>query len=182
MPITILNAVRTILALVSCLGITYSLSKNVENLLPIAMKVLITGGGWLPLLIFTIHVFLSQVLHLYDRWPPQIFRCISVAVWRLHFLFPAVFNYCLARVSNEVVSFCLNFSATATVFWEFAEFSVDQLLGTNIQLGLANTIKDMAMGILGSILIVLIRVWQLRIGRSELKEIAFDWIHGEAAK
>jgi dolichyl-phosphate-mannose--protein O-mannosyl transferase len=73
-------------------------------------------------------------------------------------------------------------TATATVFWEFAEFSVDQLLGTNIQLGLANTIKDMAMGILGSILIVLIRVWQLRIGRSELKEIAFDWIHGEAAK
>ena len=28
-------------------------------------------GGWLPLAVFSTHVFLSRVLHLYDIFPPM---------------------------------------------------------------------------------------------------------------
>ena len=52
---------------------------------------------------------------------------------------------------NKVVFLLLTFSvtATATVFWEFAEFIGDQWLDTNIQISLANTMQDQFMGILG---------------------------------
>ena len=47
--------------------------------------------------------------------------------------------------------FVFSLTAAATVFWEFAEFSVDQLLKTNIQISLANTMRDQLMGILGGV-------------------------------
>jgi hypothetical protein len=39
--------------------------------------------------------------------------------------------------------------ATVAVFWEFAGFSMDHLLGTNVQISLQNTMQDLFMGILG---------------------------------
>jgi hypothetical protein len=187
MPITVLNVVLTILALVIFLGLTYSMSGNGERLLNIALKVLTIGGAWLPLLVFTIHVFLSQVLHLYDLWPPTDIPmhfsggvAIAFFISRCFQLLPRT-AVKRSRVALLELLLIGSLTATATVFWEFAEFSIDQVLGTNVQLGLANTIKDMAMGILGSLLLILIRMRQLRIGKSELREITFDWVHGEAA-
>lgn len=187
MPIIILNAVLTVLTLVVLLGITYSLSRNGQDPSNIALKILTTGGGWLPLLVFTVHAFLSQVLDLYELWPPTDIPmhfsggvAIAVFISRSFQLLPRP----AAKRSRVVLLELLligSLTATAAVFWEFAEFSVDQILGTNVQLGLANTMKDLAMGILGAILIILIRVRQLRIGKSELQEVTFDWVHGEAA-
>jgi len=42
-------------------------------------------------------------------------------------------------------------TGTATVFWEFAEFFSDQLFATHAQLGLGDTLLDMALGIGGGI-------------------------------
>jgi hypothetical protein len=36
------------------------------------------------------------------------------------------------------------------VFWEFAEFSMDRLLGTNVQISLQNTMQDLFMGMVGA--------------------------------
>jgi hypothetical protein len=54
---------------------------------------------------------------------------------------------------NRVIFLLLLFSitATATVFWEFAEFITDQILHMNIQISLANTMQDQFMGILGGL-------------------------------
>jgi len=71
-------------------------------------------------------------------------------------------------------------TASAAVCWEFAEFTVDQLFGSNIQTSLANTMQDLAMGISGAIVLILIRIKQLRVGISEVQEFAFDWIRGQA--
>lgn len=185
MPITVLNAVLTILALVIFLGLTYSLRGNGDNLLNIALKVLTIGGGWLPLLVFTIHVFLSQVLHLYDLWPPTDIPmhfsggvAIAFFISRCFQLLPRA---AVKRSRVVLLELLLigSVTATAAVFWEFAEFSIDQLFGMNVQRGLANTMRDMAMGILGSIFLILIRSRQLQIGKSELREITFDWLHGK---
>jgi hypothetical protein len=45
--------------------------------------------------------------------------------------------------------FLLSITATATVFWEFAEFLSDQILQTNLQPSIANTMQDQFLGILG---------------------------------
>ena len=71
-------------------------------------------------------------------------------------------------------------TATAAVFWEFAEFALDQLADSNIQVSLANTMLDLAMGIFGATFLILLRAKQLRIGKGELQEITFDWIRGQA--
>jgi hypothetical protein len=72
-------------------------------------------------------------------------------------------------------------TASAAVFWEFSEFFADQLFGTNVQVSLANTMQDLALGIFGAIFLILIRIRQLRIGINELREITFDWTLGKAA-
>lgn len=54
---------------------------------------------------------------------------------------------------NKILSMVLVFSltATATVLWEFAEFILDHVAGTNVQISLANTMQDQFMGILGGL-------------------------------
>ncbi|HEV8238076.1 MAG TPA: hypothetical protein VGS57_01765 [Thermoanaerobaculia bacterium] len=42
-------------------------------------------------------------------------------------------------------------TGTATVFWEFAEFLSDRLFATHAQLGLADTLLDMALGVGGGV-------------------------------
>jgi hypothetical protein len=46
-------------------------------------------------------------------------------------------------------------TATAAVFWEFAEFTSDRLFRTGAQKGLDDTLLDMALGILGGVLYLL---------------------------
>jgi hypothetical protein len=57
----------------------------------------------------------------------------------------------------------LSLTATVAVFWEFAEFLSDQLLDTNLQPSIANTMQDQFLGILGG------GTWALIFFRRELK-------------
>ncbi len=47
-------------------------------------------------------------------------------------------------------TFVLSLVTTAAVFWEFSEFTMDQVLGTNVQISLQNTIQDLFMGVTGA--------------------------------
>jgi hypothetical protein len=72
-------------------------------------------------------------------------------------------------------------TTTAAVFWEFNEFTRDQLFGTNIQVSLSNTMQDLAMGMVGALVFIIIRSRQLCVGTRELQEITQDWIRWYAA-
>ncbi len=187
MSFTILYAALALFVLIIIFGLTYKIRENHINLLNIGLKVLTTGGGWAPLTVFIIHGFLSQVIHLYDLWPPTDIPVHFSGGVAIAFFISRCFQL-LPRESvkrSRVVLLELlligSLTATAAVFWEFAEFLIDQWLGTNVQISLANAMKDMAMGILGSIFLIAIRSRQLRIGTRELREITFDWVRGEAA-
>ena len=71
-------------------------------------------------------------------------------------------------------------ATTAAVVWEFAEFSVDQAFGTNVQVSLANTMKDLAVGMAGAGLFLVVRVRQMRAGGHEIRAVVTDWIAGPA--
>ena len=157
-----------------------------KRFLNISLKAINAGGGWVALLVFATHLFLSRVLYLYDLWPPIDTPMHFAGGVAIAFFISRCFQL-LPRESvrrSRVVLLELlligSLTASVAVFWEFAEFSIDQLFGMNAQISLANTMKDMAMGILGAIFLILIRIRQLRIGISELREITFDWMHGPA--
>ena len=74
----------------------------------------------------------------------------------------------------------VSLTATAAVFWEFGEFTIDQMFGTNVQVSLANTMQDMAMGIFGGFVSISIRSRQLRVGISEVRQITLERMRGQA--
>jgi hypothetical protein len=111
---------------------------------------------WPPIIVFSFHVFLVRVLHVYDFYP-----WLDIP---MHYLGGLSMAYSLfagqaALQSSRVISRLdqpvervLVFTSVATiaVFWEFAEFLLDRTLGTELQISLSNTMQDLLMGILGA--------------------------------
>ncbi len=144
-------------------------------------------GGWAPLLVFGIHILLGKGFHAYRIWPPIDIPMHFVGGFAFAFFVSRCFQELprgMVQRSRSVVLELLligSLTTTAAVFWEFAEFSADQILGKNIQISLQNTMQDLAMGIMGSIVYIAVRARQLRVSSRELREITNDWIEGKAA-
>lgn len=111
---------------------------------------------WAPICVFTVHVFLAYGLHLYILlpWidiPMHYLGGLSMAY---SLLLSLIFlqQHGLITHLDRVIELTLVFTLVATiaVLWEFSEFSIDQLLGTNVQISLQNTMQDLFMGILGA--------------------------------
>ncbi len=115
-----------------------------------------------PTVVFLIHLIASKLLNLYIVFPNMdipfhymgglSIACTSAQI--LSYLEKERITRSLHRVLCMVLIFSL--TATATVFWEFAEFIGDRLFHTNIQVSLANTMQDQFFGILGGMTIVFI--------------------------
>jgi hypothetical protein len=144
-------------------------------------------GGWAPFTVFVIHVISAKVFNLYKVWPeydvPMHFAGGFAFAFFVSQLFQELPRGMVQRSRSVVLELLLigSLTATAAVFWEFFEFTVDQIFGRNIQVSLQNTMKDLAMGIIGSMAYIAIRAKQLRVSSSEFKEITKDWITGKAA-
>jgi hypothetical protein len=145
---------------------------------------ILTSGGWAPLLVFAIHVFIGRVLGLYESFPPidipmHISGGLAIAFF-ISTCFQNLPREALQRDRIAILELLLagTLTVTAAVFWEFAEFSVDQLFGSNVQVSLANTMKDMALGITGALAYIIIRSRQLRVGLPEVQKLTTDWVTG----
>src|SRR5262245_59819659 len=124
--------------------------------------------GWAPVFVFVLHVFMSRVLNGYILYPPldipmHFFGGIAIAYF---------FSGCFAALPGTAIAptlrplaqlvLVISLTATASVFWEFAEFTSDRLFGTHAQLDLNDTLLDMALGIAGGTAFVLMG-WRQRI-------------------
>ena len=144
-------------------------------------------GGWAPFIVFVVHVISAKVFNLYKVWPeydvPMHFAGGFAFAYFVSQLFQVLPRGIVQRSRSVVLELLLigTLTATAAVFWEFFEFTLDPLFQSNIQVSVANTMKDLAMGIIGSIAFMAIRARQLRAGSAELKEITKDWVNGNAA-
>src|SRR5262245_9177136 len=114
-------------------------------------------GGWAPVLVFATHAIIGGVLDAYQWWPPidvpmHFAGGLSMAFF-ISRSFQALPRPMVPRGRLAILELLLvvSLTATAAVFWEFGEFFVDRVVGVNVQIGLANTIKDMALGIGGSV-------------------------------
>ena len=107
-----------------------------------------------PTVIFLVHT-VAKLLGLYKEFP-----AIDIP---FHYLGGLSIAYTCAQVLSYLESqkitaalhrgiflvLLLSLTATVAVFWEFAEFISDQLLATNLQPSIANTMQDQFLGILG---------------------------------
>lgn len=131
---------------------------------------LVARAGWAPLLVFLLHVFISRVLNGYILFPPldipmHLFGGIAMAYF-LSCCFTAIPEGVVAgrfRTLAECVV-VLSLTATASVCWEFAEYLSDALFGTQAQLGLEDTLLDMALGILGAVSYLLVALQRGLVG------------------
>jgi hypothetical protein len=142
-------------------------------------------GGWAPLLVFSIHVVASRGLNAYARFPPTDIPMHFAGGVAMAFFISGCFRALprdVDRRSRVVVLEGVlvgSLATTAAVLWEFAEFSIDRLTGTNIQVNLNNTMQDLALGMLGALVLVLIRARQLRVAGADIREVASEWLSGE---
>src|SRR6185436_439266 len=122
-------------------------------------------AAWAPFLVFGLHLFISKVLNAYLLYPPldipmHFFGGVAIAYF---------FAACLSALPSGAISsehrpalhavgvFAL--TCTASVFWEFAEFFSDLLLGTHAQLSLGDTLLDMALGTAGGLSFIVWALW-----------------------
>jgi len=108
-----------------------------------------------PLTVLFAHLIGSKVLNLYMLFPNLDILSHFAGGFSIAYTSTQILTYLekekIMAPPHPVLLPVLIFSltATATVFWEFAEFIGDQLLKANIQISLANTMQDQFMGILG---------------------------------
>jgi len=108
-----------------------------------------------PMTVLLAHLIASKVLNLYIIFPNLDIPFHYVGGLSIAYTSAQILAHLekgnTSIAMNKMIFLVLIFSltATATVFWEFVEFIGDQLLGTNIQISLANTMQDQLMGILG---------------------------------
>ena len=142
-------------------------------------------GGWAPLLVFAIHVVASRGLNAYVRFPPTDIPMHFAGGVAIAFFISGCFRALprdTDRSSRVVVLEGVlvgSLATTAALLWEFAEFSIDRLVGTNIQVSLNNTMQDLALGMLGALVLVIIRARQLRVAGADIREVASEWMSGE---
>ncbi len=88
-------------------------------------------------------------------WPNRIVHFLgglSIAV-TAYFILQKIKNYNVIKTNTKLADFflILFFVMSITVFWEFYEFLSDKYLFTSAQPSVADTMKDMFMGMLGAI-------------------------------
>ncbi|PYT06525.1 MAG: hypothetical protein DMF49_10890 [Acidobacteria bacterium] len=154
--------------------------------LKVAWKLFLIGG-WAPAAVFATHVFIDQVIGAYELWPPidipmHLAGGLAIAFF-ISRLFRSLPRQAVPRSRLVILELvlCGSLTATAAVLWEFAEFTTDQLFGRNVQVGLPNTMKDLAMGISGALVFIIIRAARLRVSSHQIREVARDLVHGRAA-
>jgi hypothetical protein len=114
------------------------------------------SAGWAPALVFVGHVMASQGFDAYRRFPPLDIPMHLLGGAAIAFFFAGSYRIAEERGLlgspaswlSPVVAGAL--AVCAGVFWEFAEFLSDRYFGTRAQLGLDDTLLDMALGCLGS--------------------------------
>ncbi len=115
----------------------------------------IRSAGWAPVVVFSLHVVLSRGFGAYLAVPGldipmHVLGGVAIAffIWRAIAL-PAA-TPVLGRPS-DTGRLLLAFTAvcTAAALWEFAEWTTDRLGLTEAQVGLDDTLLDMALGIAG---------------------------------
>jgi hypothetical protein len=108
-----------------------------------------------PVSVLLVHLVLSKILDLYAIFPNLDIPVHYAGGFSIAYAATQILAHLEKEPGSTILSrvvfliLIVSLTATAAVFWEFAEFTVDKVLFTNVQVSLANTMQDQLMGILG---------------------------------
>ena len=126
--------------------------------------------AWAPIAVFILHVVTSKIFHLYALWPEFDIPMHILGGVVISYFFNGSYHIANrlrllgqpARYLQPIMVFALG--STATIFWEFAEFTSDQVFGTHMQGGLEDTLLDMLLGMVGTYcMLLLVNIQQKKI-------------------
>jgi len=135
---------------------------------------LIARAAWFPSLVFVVHVFLFVFVRFYDRFPAFDMVTHFTGGVAIAYFFSGTLGILQRRgviaAPDAAVRALLVFTLTVTaaMFWEFAEYGFDYLFSTRIQVDLADTLSDMALGVFGGLCFLVIG----RLARSRRPEVS----------
>jgi hypothetical protein len=115
-------------------------------------------AAWAPLTVVGFYL-LGLVFGVYDRYPPldiptHFFGGVAIT----YFFRSAIRNSqaLFGGIPSPIqVMFAFTCTGTVIIFWEFYENILDFLFHAHNVLGLADTIKDMAVGLLGALILTI---------------------------
>jgi hypothetical protein len=123
-------------------------------------------GFWAPALVLVFWALAAKGFAAYLRWPwldmpTHFLGGVSAA----YFIDVCALNAAslfgpLHRVFRVLVAFGL--VAACAVFWEFAEYGSDTFLGSHLNLGVEDTLHDLAFGLTGGLCGALISVFRTK--------------------
>lgn len=114
-------------------------------------------AAWGPVLVFSIHVVVILAFDVYSRYPDFDIPMHFAGGVAIAYFFGACYRSAdkfglLGQPSNVVFPpMILGLTSLAAVVWELAEFAVEQQFGIRTQPGLADTLLDLLMGLLGGV-------------------------------
>lgn len=117
-------------------------------------------AAWAPALVLAVYLLTARVFHLFTAYPdldiPMHFAGGLAAAFFFQRCLQLASRFKVLGKPNRLAHLLLAFSLTcvAAVAWEFAEYASDRFLGTHEQLGLDDTMGDLLMGILGSVVLL----------------------------
>ncbi len=123
----------------------------------------IKHGAWAPITVFCIHVIAILILDVYSFFPnfdiPMHFvGGLAITFFFIESVISAKSNLILGNPSIvALIMMMFLLTCTTTIFWEFAEWIMDKLFLTHAQVSLDDTLLDMLLGILGGIVMIIIR-------------------------
>jgi hypothetical protein len=118
------------------------------------------SAGWAPALVFAAHAVASLGFGAYERFPPLDIPMHLLGGIAISFFLGRLYRAAerlglLGRPARSMYVVVIPALATAAaVLWEFAEFASDRVFRTRAQLGLEDTLLDMLLGCVGSVVYV----------------------------
>jgi uncharacterized membrane protein YjdF len=115
---------------------------------------------WFPPSVYITHLIFTYLLDAYTLFPwidiPMHYLGGLSMAYSLLLVLTELQHQQVIKPLEKIIELLLIFSlvTTAAVFWEFSEFTADQVLGTNGQISLRNTMKDLFMGVMGALSVV----------------------------
>ena len=113
-------------------------------------------GAWVPVSLIVIHAIALFGFDAYTWFPPidipmHFFGGVSAAYFLRHAAMAASeCGICPPLNSTTRNRLVLVAVFGVTIVWEVAEYLMDHNFGTHLQLGISDTLGDMAMGVLGA--------------------------------
>ena len=126
-------------------------------------------SAWAPLSVFIVYSIL-KAFGAYLLYPPLDMPTHFLGGVAIAYFFRSAIANSQILVGSIPLSiqilFALTCTGTTTILWEFFEYSSDYFFHTSMVLGLEDTLKDMFLGLLGGLILLL---WR-RAGHSSVFE------------